>query len=166
MTLPKRKSPCTTDTLEAVGHSYVSSVTPTGTAAETLTPESVFREYAPRIYRIARRIRSGAVGQIVDLAGDRPQPLGLGGPDHGNEQPLIVEIDSDADVDEVVHDQILIGHAGVEVGELAERVHHGAGDERQVGEAEALGRLEGVLLPAPGLLDLLVVDLDGRHGVG
>ena len=49
----------------------------------------------------------GTVGEVVDLAGERTQPLGLGGAHDRHEQALVVEVDGDADVDEVVDDQVV-----------------------------------------------------------
>ena len=57
----------------------------------------------------AQLATAGPPGEIVDLAGDRPQALALGGAYNRDEQALVVEIDGDADVDEVVHDEILVG---------------------------------------------------------
>ena len=42
------------------------------------------------------------------------------------------------EVDVVVDDQRVVADRGVEVGPLVQRVDHGPGDERQVGEREAL----------------------------
>ena len=72
----------------------------------------------------------GAVGEIADLAGDRPEALGLGRAHHRDQQALVVEVDGDADVDVVVHDELVVADAGVEVRELGERVDDGPGDER------------------------------------
>jgi hypothetical protein len=44
-----------------------------------------------------------------------------------------------------VDDQLVVADAGVEVRELGEAVDDRPGDERQVGEAEALGGLPVVL---------------------
>ena len=56
----------------------------------------------------AQLAAAGPAGEVVDLAGDRPQPLGLGVAHHRHQQTLVVEIDGDADVDEVVHDEVLV----------------------------------------------------------
>ena len=39
-----------------------------------------------------------------------------------HEQTLVVEVDGDAEVDEVVHDELVVADAGVEVRELGEGV--------------------------------------------
>ena len=106
-----------------------------------------------------------AARQIVDLAGDGPQPLALGATYHRDEQALVVEIDGDADVDEVVHDEILFRHAGVEVRELVDCLDDGSGDERQVREPEALGCLPLRLHRVAGEVDVGEVDLDDAEGV-
>ena len=62
--------------------------------------------------------------------------------DDRDDQPLVVEVDGDAQVDLVVHDQRVVAHRGVEVRELVQRLDHGPGDEGQVGEREALLGLE------------------------
>ena len=46
------------------------------------------------------------------------QPLGLGVADHRREETLVVEVDGDAEVDVVVHEQLVVADAGVEVREL------------------------------------------------
>ena len=60
-------------------------------------------------------------------------------------QALEVEVDGDAEVDVAVDDQLVVADRRVDVRELADGVDDGAGDERQVGEAEALLGLERVL---------------------
>ncbi len=64
--------------------------------------------------RGARSARS-----LISLA-IAPQPLALGVADDRHEQTLVVEVDGDAEVDEVVHDQLVVADARVEVGELVE----------------------------------------------
>ena len=67
-----------------------------------------------------------------------PQALAVGVADHRRDQALEVEVDRDAEVDVVVHDERLAVdarvHVRVVVHDVAERAH----DERQVGEREAL----------------------------
>jgi hypothetical protein len=77
-------------------------------------------------------------GQVDDLAGDGPQPLGLGVAQHRGEQALEVDVDGDAEVHVVVDDQLAVADRGVDVGEVADGVDQGPGDEGQVGEREAL----------------------------
>ena len=72
----------------------------------------------------------------------RPQPLVLRVVDDRHDQALVVEVHRDADVDVVVHDQLAVADGGVHVRELGQRVDQRPGDEREVGEAEALARLE------------------------
>src|SRR4029077_13908567 len=83
----------------------------------------------------------GPAGEVHDLAGDGPQALGVGVPDHRHQQALVTQIHGDAEVDELVHDELAVAHGGVEVGEVGEGVDHGPADERQVGEGEAFGAL-------------------------
>ena len=73
--------------------------------------------------------------EVVDLAGDGAQPLAVGVADHRHEQALEVEVDRDAEVDVVVHDELAVADARVHVRELGDRVDDRADDERQVGEA-------------------------------
>ena len=60
------------------------------------------------------------VGQVVDLAGDGPQPLAVGVADDRGQQALEVEVDRDRQVDVVVDDQLAVADGGVHVRELAE----------------------------------------------
>ena len=46
------------------------------------------------------------------------------------QQTLVLEVDGDAEVDVVVHDERVVDDAGVEVRELGERVDDRPGDER------------------------------------
>ena len=55
--------------------------------------------------------------------------------------------------------------ARVEVRELVDRLDHGAGDERQVGEPEALGCLPLLLHRVAGDVDVGEIDLDDAEGV-
>ena len=64
-----------------------------------------------------------------------------------------------------MHDELVLGDAGVEVRELGEGVDRGPADERQVGEAEALGALPLVLDREAGRVDVGEVDLDHAEGV-
>ena len=64
----------------------------------------------------------GTIGEVADLAGERLQSLGLGVADHRRQQTLVVEVDGDAEVDVVVHDQLVVADAGVEVRELGQPV--------------------------------------------
>ena len=70
-----------------------------------------------------------------------------------HDEALEVEVDRDAQVDVVVDDQRAVAHRRVDVRELPDGVDHGQGDERQVGEAEALLGLERLAVAAPDLLD-------------
>ena len=81
---------------------------------------------------------AGPGGEVVDVAGDGPQPLVVGVVDDRGEQALEVEVDRDGQVDVVVHDELAVADRRVHVREVAQRVDHRPGDERQVGEAEAL----------------------------
>ena len=80
------------------------------------------------------------VARSLIVAGDGPQPLVVGVVDHRGEQALEVEVDGDRQVHVVVHDELAVADRGVHVRELAQGVDDGPGDERQVGEAEALLR--------------------------
>src|SRR5690606_4367360 len=63
-------------------------------------------------------------------------------------------------------DELVVREGRVDLRVLVERVHHGPGDEGQVGEAEALLGLPLVLLGSADPLDALVVDLDRGVDVG
>ena len=82
------------------------------------------------------------VGEVVDVAGDGPEALVVGIVDDRGEEPLEVEVDRDRQVHVVVQDERAVADRGVHVRELVQRVDHRPGDERQVGEAEALLVLE------------------------
>ena len=62
---------------------------------------------------------AGPAGEVGDLAGDGPQPLVVGVVDDRHDQALEVEVDGDAEVDVVVHDQLVLADRGVDVRELA-----------------------------------------------
>ena len=79
----------------------------------------------PQISSGSSFLRAGPAGEVVDLPGDGPQPLALGAADDRHDQALVVEVDGDAEVDEVVHDELAVADAGVEVRELVEGVDHG-----------------------------------------
>ena len=93
--------------------------------------------------------REGATGQIVgpELLRSSPrreisergreaaQPHAVGAADDGHDEALVVEIHGDPDVHRAVDDQRLAVDRGVEKRKLAQRVDHGAGDERQRGES-------------------------------
>ena len=103
--------------------------------------------------------------QVVDLTSDRAQPLAVGIADHGHDEALIFEIDGDAEVDVVVHDDLVLADAGVEVWELGQRVDRRPADERQVGQAEALVLLPLPLHGAAGAVDVGEVHLDDAERV-
>jgi hypothetical protein len=79
--------------------------------------------------------------------------------DHGDDEPLVVEVDGDAQVDAVVDDQRVLTHRGVEMGVLGQRLDRGQGGEREIGETEPLLRLEALTVGPPHQFDPLVVDL-------
>ena len=66
----------------------------------------------------------------------------------------------------LVHDQGVVAHRGVEVGEVAQRLDRRPGHERQVGEREPLLGPEPLADGAAHPLDVLEVDLVGDEGVG
>ena len=55
------------------------------------------------------------VREVADLARDQAQPLAVGVADHGRDQTLELEVDRDAEVDVVVHDERLAVDARVDV---------------------------------------------------
>ena len=61
-------------------------------------------------------LRPRPAGEVADLAGDGPQPLAVGVVDDRHHQALEVEVDGDAEVDVVVHDQLALAEAGVDWG--------------------------------------------------
>ena len=91
--------------------------------------------------------------QIADLVRDRPHPLGLGVVDDRHHQALEVEVDGDAEVDVVVHDQLVLAERRVHFGVVADGVDDRARDEREIREAEAFLRLPRVALGAPHTFD-------------
>ena len=60
----------------------------------------------------------GPGGEVADLAGDGPHPLGVGVAHHRHHEALEVEVDGDPEVQVVVHDERLVGEGGVHLGEL------------------------------------------------
>ena len=52
-----------------------------------------------------------------------------------------------------MNDQDVVAHRAVDVRELGQSVDHGAGHERQVGQAEPLRLLEAILLHRPDRLN-------------
>ena len=65
-----------------------------------------------------------------------------------------------------MHDELTVADAGVDPGMVDECLGDGPHDERQVGEAAALGGLPCGAVRTSGLLDPAVVDLHGREDVG
>ena len=123
------------------------------------------RERAARDLVGKQLLRPGTRRQIVDLPGDGAQALALRTADDRHDEALVVEVDSDAEIDEAVDDELVVRDARIEVRELLERIDDGPADERQVREAEALGGLPSRLLLAAGEVDVVVVDLDDAEGV-
>ncbi len=113
----------------------------------------------------AEPARFRAIRQVADLARDRSETLRLGAADHRGEESLVIEIHRDAEVDVAVHHETVPIDARVEMRELGERVDDGAGDEREVGEREALGGTELGLHGRSGRIDVGVVDLHHAEGV-
>ena len=107
----------------------------------------------------------GARREVADLTRDQPQPLAVGVADHRRDEALEVEVDRDAEVDVVVHDERLAVDARVDVRVVVHDVAERAHDERQVGEREALLGLPLRLVRAAHALDALEVDLDRRVDV-
>ena len=107
----------------------------------------------------------GPLGQVADAPGHAAQGDLLGAVDDRHDQPLVGQVDRDAEVDLGVDEQRVVDHRRVQQGEVAQRLDRGPGHERQVGEREALLGLEAL---APGLahaLDALEVDLVGDERV-
>ena len=75
----------------------------------------------PRDVVGAELLVAGPVGEVGDLPGKGAQPLGVGVVDDRNDQALEVEVDGDAEVDVVVHDQLVVADRRVDVRELADR---------------------------------------------
>ena len=69
---------------------------------------------------LSLRVRARSARSLISRAMAR-EPLGLGVADDRGQQALVVEIDGDAEVDVVVHDELVVADAGVEVRELAQR---------------------------------------------
>ena len=63
-------------------------------------------------------LRARSARSLISRAMARSR-LVVGVADHRHEQALVVEVDGDAEVDVVVHDQLVVADAGVEVRELA-----------------------------------------------
>ncbi len=94
------------------------------------------------IVNVPPRISSGdsfreraRVGEVVDLASDRAEALRVRIVDHRHEQSLEAQVDRDAEVDVVVHDELAVAHGRVHARELGDRVDDRPRDERQVREA-------------------------------
>ena len=84
----------------------------------------------------------------------------------GHDEPVVVEVDGDPQVELMVHDERVVAHRGVEVRPLVQRLDRGAGHEGEVGEGEALLGPELGAVRTPDPLDLLVVGLQHDEGVG
>ena len=86
----------------------------------------------------AQLLRPGPVGQLVDATGHAPQRQLLGVLHDGHDESLVVEVDGEAQVELMVHDQRVVADRGVEMRPLVQRLDRGPGHEGQVGEREAL----------------------------
>ena len=109
---------------------------------------------------------AGPVGHVADPAGHAPQVELLGVVHDRDDEPFVVEVDGDPQVDVVVDDQRVVAHRGVEVGEVGQGLDRGPGGEGQVGEAEPLLGPEAIAVGPTDLLDPLVVDLLDHQRVG
>ena len=107
----------------------------------------------------------GPIGQVPDPSGHSPERDLLGPVDDGHDQPLVVEVDGDAEVHLVVEDQGLVAHRGVEVRVVPQRLDRRPRDEGQVGEREALLGLEALPPRTADPFDVLEVRLVGDEGV-
>ena len=72
----------------------------------------------PATSSAASRCARAARGEVGERVGQRRQPEPLGVAHHGDDEPLEVEVDGDAEVDVRVHDQRVVADAGVDVREL------------------------------------------------
>ena len=95
----------------------------------------------------------------------RRSRFAVGVADHRGDQARELEVDGDAEVHVVVHDERVAVDARVHRRVVAHRVAERADDERQVREREALLRLPPGLVRAADALDPLEVDLDRRVDV-
>ena len=100
--------------------------------------------------------------EIADLGRDQSEALAVDVAHDRSEESLEVEIDSDTEVDVVVHDERVAVDARVHVGEAAHDIGERPADEREVGEREALFGAETLTHRTTDALDALVVDLDRR----
>ena len=106
---------------------------------------------------------AGALGEIGDGAGDAEEALFFGVLDDGNDESP-VERDGDADVDVLAVADGVAFHLRVDDGHLAQGGDDGAGDERHVGELDAVALLIFVFFFFPDFDDAREVDLeDGVH---
>ena len=74
-------------------------------------PGLVIVNVPPAMSSGAELLGPGPAGEVGDLAGDGPQPLAVGVVDDRHDQALEVEVDGDAEVDVVVHDQLALADA-------------------------------------------------------
>src|SRR3954470_8919294 len=75
-------------------------------------------------------------GEVLDAGGQTLDGELLRVADHGHDQPALTERDRDAEVDRVIAGDGLVRERRVQVGELAQRVDGGAGDDREERRAE------------------------------
>src|SRR5439155_15026391 len=101
-------------------------------------------------------LRPGTRGEVGDLLGQRDEALVLRGAHDGHDQTLVIEIDGDAEVHVVVHQELAVTDRRVHVRVRGDRVDDRAGHEWEIAE-----------LPGPpGPVHQLEVDLHGDERVG
>ena len=99
-------------------------------------PALVMVKVPPLMSSMVSRLVRARSARLGDLPGQGPQALAVGVVDDRDEEALEVEVDGDAEVDVVVHDQGVVADRAVDVGAVGDGVDHRPGDEGEVGEAE------------------------------
>lgn len=79
----------------------------------------------------------------------------------GHDQSVMREIDGDAEIDLLPHIQRRSIEGGVDLREVLQGEAHGAGDEGEIGERDAIGLLEPVLAGNSNAIDIGEVRFDG-----
>ena len=106
--------------------------------------------------------RAGPVGEVGHRSGEAAERLTVGVVHDRHDEPSLVEVDGNPEVDVAVDDERVVADRGVQLRVVAKRLDHGPGDEGKVGETDALLLAEPVLVGLANLLDALEVGLD--HG--
>ena len=100
--------------------------------------------------------RAGPVGEVGRRTGEAAQGLTVGVTDDGHDEPALLEVDRNPEVDVAVDDRAASSpDGGVQLRVVAQGLDDGTGDEWKVGETDALLLAEPLFVSLANLVDAL-----------